>query len=197
MTLRGDSFDSMEIKFPSLAKPCDWIKIPRQRQVELDEYKEFVKLGLGGLFYLNLDKVVSKDKKWLDSNSDLSDFFNYGFSFKTWQVFCQHVTIMRLNILHSIPISIFVKGRGLTKKGTSLLVSKSKTSSNDQKFKWLTFENKRFTNGIGLNQLTKTQYENLQKHFLLNVSMHQNLYRRCEQLRYRFLFHFTYFVMIH
>jgi len=96
-------------KFPSKAGPGEQIKLPRQRQVDKDEYKEFLRLGLGGIFDLDLSLVIEKDKKWLDPMSDNTDFFNYGHSLESWQIFCQRVKSYRANIQHSLPVESYNK----------------------------------------------------------------------------------------
>merc|ERR1712227_146259 len=101
------------IKFPSFAGSNDWVKLPRQRQVDPEEYKEFLKLGFGDIFNLNLDKVIDKNKNWLDPLSDSTDFFNYGHTLDTWKVFCRRVHFFRTELLHSFPIKIFEKGYGI------------------------------------------------------------------------------------
>lgn len=44
--------------FPSTAKPDQPIKLPRQHNVDKDEYREFLNLGHGEIFNLDLDRSV-------------------------------------------------------------------------------------------------------------------------------------------
>merc|ERR1719387_2364309 len=94
------------VKFPSKAGPQDWIALPLQRQVESDEYHEFLKLGLGGIFDLDLDWVIHNDKRWMHPMSHFSDFFNYGQTLETWKVYCKGVRLFREELLHSSLIEI-------------------------------------------------------------------------------------------
>jgi hypothetical protein len=105
--------DVKSAKFPSLAEPNEWVKLPRQRHVDPEEYKEFLKLGFGDIFDLNLDKVVDKDKHWLDPLYDMSDFFNYGHTLDSWKAFCRRVHSFRIELLHSFPLKIYEKGYGI------------------------------------------------------------------------------------
>jgi len=100
-------------KFPSKAGPTDWIKIPCQRQVDPEEYEEFLNLGKGGVFDLDLDRVLYEDRKWLDPKNDFSDFFNYGHTIETWRTLCDRIKSFRVELQHSLPISRYCRGHGL------------------------------------------------------------------------------------
>lgn len=48
--------EEAEGKFPMQAGPEDWIKLPGQTRVDRDEYQEFLALGHGGIFDLDIDR---------------------------------------------------------------------------------------------------------------------------------------------
>eukprot|EP00879_Flechtneria_rotunda_P031320 GHRR01034201.1.p1 GENE.GHRR01034201.1~~GHRR01034201.1.p1 ORF type:complete len:405 (+),score=187.05 GHRR01034201.1:179-1216(+) len=73
----------MDAAFPSVAAPDQAIKLPRQHNVDKDEYKEFLNLGHGEIFGLDLDRVTMAP--WRAAGADISDFFNYGLTEKTWR----------------------------------------------------------------------------------------------------------------
>ncbi|KAK9789200.1 hypothetical protein WJX73_005584 [Symbiochloris irregularis] len=74
---------------PQQAQPGQLIKLPGQSRVAPDEYREFLILGHGGVFDLDIDNVV--DAPWNVPGSDPRDFFNYGLNMSTWRQYCQRV----------------------------------------------------------------------------------------------------------
>ena len=59
------------------------------------EYKEFLALGHGDVFELEVLKAVHVDRHghvlpppWVSPMADLSDFFNYGMDVETWRFYC-------------------------------------------------------------------------------------------------------------
>ncbi|KAF6255412.1 hypothetical protein COO60DRAFT_1641514 [Scenedesmus sp. NREL 46B-D3] len=69
---------------PSLARrPGQPIKLPRQHNVDKEEYREFLNLGHGEIFSLELDRVTTGP--WRAAGADISDFFNYGLTEKSWR----------------------------------------------------------------------------------------------------------------
>lgn len=54
-----------------------------------EEYKEFLSLGHGEIFNLDLDRVV--DAPWRLPGIDISDFFNYGMNHRAWKEYCQQI----------------------------------------------------------------------------------------------------------
>jgi len=108
----NDPEEQRSAKFPSKAGPNDWVRLPRQRQVDPDEYEEFLNLGLGGIFDLDLNRILYEDRKWLDPKNDISDFFNYGHTIETWQFVCDRVKSLRNELQYSLPIKRYYKGHG-------------------------------------------------------------------------------------
>lgn len=56
---RGDAAIQMSDEpptLPSLAKPNQWIRLPGQTRVAESEYKEFLGLGHGDIFDLDIDR---------------------------------------------------------------------------------------------------------------------------------------------
>jgi len=52
----ADALRNMDAAFPSAAAPQQPIKLPRQHNVDKDEYREFLNLGHGEIFNLDLDR---------------------------------------------------------------------------------------------------------------------------------------------
>jgi hypothetical protein len=59
------------------------------------EYKEFLALGHGDIFELEILKAVSVDRfgnaqqpPWMVPGADLSDFFNYDMDMESWRYYC-------------------------------------------------------------------------------------------------------------
>lgn len=46
------------VAFPEAAKPAQRIKLPGQNRVTSDEYQEFITLGQGGIFDLDVDRYA-------------------------------------------------------------------------------------------------------------------------------------------
>lgn len=77
--VRTDLNDPELAQFPSKAGPKDWIKLPGQRGVPADEYQEFLDLGIGEIFDMDIDRVLDRDRKWL--MPDVSRIGERGFLF--------------------------------------------------------------------------------------------------------------------
>lgn len=58
-----------------------------------EEYKEFLALGHGEIFSLDLDRVV--EAPWGLPGIDISDFFNFGLTYRTWKEYCRQVQQFR------------------------------------------------------------------------------------------------------
>lgn len=80
--------------FPSQAKPGQPIKLPGQTRVAPDEYKEFLSLGHGELFDVDLERVV--EAPWRDVTAKRIDYFNYGLDEAGWKRYCEMVKKYRL-----------------------------------------------------------------------------------------------------
>merc|ERR1712226_593631 len=100
----GPKFNS-----PSKTHLNDTIKIPRRYKADAREYREFIYLGLGKIFDSNLDKVIFKEKKWIDPKSDHSDYFNYDLSNESWKSYCCRVRRFRMKELHRLTIDSYEK----------------------------------------------------------------------------------------
>lgn len=56
----ADALRNADAAFPSVAEPDQAIKLPRQHNVDKDEYREFLNLGHGEIFNLDLDRCVGE-----------------------------------------------------------------------------------------------------------------------------------------
>ena len=68
------------------------------RFIPPEEYKEFLTLGHGGIFDLDLDAVDSTP--WRGPGVDASDFFNYGLNERGWRAYAQRVRQVRMEAAH-------------------------------------------------------------------------------------------------
>lgn len=130
------------------ALPCPAPRLPRQKQVDPEEYREFLNLGLGDIFLLDIDRVLDRDRKWLDPDvrgtlqralplegsaappalttqfgtlqADITDYFNYEFTPDTWREYCDSVRRFQVESAHGQTIITFERGNGLHPKGKSL-----------------------------------------------------------------------------
>uniref|UniRef100_A0A1D2A676 Pre-mRNA polyadenylation factor Fip1 domain-containing protein n=1 Tax=Auxenochlorella protothecoides TaxID=3075 RepID=A0A1D2A676_AUXPR len=82
-----------EPAFQSEAKPGQPIKLPGQTRVTAEEYREFLSLGHGEIFSLDIDRVV--DAPWRIPGIDPSDFFNYGLNQRTWKEYTARIEKFR------------------------------------------------------------------------------------------------------
>lgn len=80
--------------FPSEWKPGLPIKLPGQTRVSPEEYKEFLSLGHGEIFSIDLDSVI--DAPWRLPGTDPSDFFNYEMNMNGWKAYQDRVRNYRL-----------------------------------------------------------------------------------------------------
>jgi len=78
-----------EAAFPTQAAPGQWLKLPKQTRVTPEEYREFLSLGHGEIFTLDLDRVI--DAPWRAPNANPSDYFNYGMNERGWREYCRKV----------------------------------------------------------------------------------------------------------
>ena len=60
----------------------------------MQEYREFLALGHGEVFELDIDAVV--DAPWRFPGTDPGDFFNYGFNERTWKQYTDRVKQFRM-----------------------------------------------------------------------------------------------------
>jgi Fip1 motif len=89
-------------EFPGVAAPDQLIKLPRQTKVQQSEYKEFLALGHGDIFDLDITRTVTVDRNneprnppWSLPGADLSDFFNYGMDPESWRFYCAIIEAYR------------------------------------------------------------------------------------------------------
>ena len=80
--------------FPSQAKPGQPIKLPGQTRVAPEEYKEFLNLGHGELFEVDLNRVV--ETPWREVTAKRTDYFNYDLDEQGWMRYCETVKKYRL-----------------------------------------------------------------------------------------------------
>ncbi|KAL6747569.1 hypothetical protein V8C86DRAFT_1305393 [Haematococcus lacustris] len=78
-----------EAVFPSQATGSQYIKLPRQTRVTPEEYREFISLGHGEIFNLNLDRVL--EAPWRLPTANLRDYFNYDLDERKWREYCRKV----------------------------------------------------------------------------------------------------------
>ncbi|CAL52332.2 Pre-mRNA polyadenylation factor Fip1 [Ostreococcus tauri] len=64
------------------------------RFIPPDEYKEFLQLGHGGIFDLDLDNIDVAP--WRERGADLSAFFNYGLDERSWRKYVKSIRKSRL-----------------------------------------------------------------------------------------------------
>ena len=76
---------------PSQAKPGQSIRLPGQTRVAPEEYREFLALGHGGIFDVDLDRVDPASAVWRQSDAVASDFFNYDLDETSWKEYCARV----------------------------------------------------------------------------------------------------------
>lgn len=79
--------------FPQQAQPGQKIKLPGQSRVPPEEYREFLVLGHGGVFDLDVDNVV--DAPWKAQGADPRDFFNYNLNMMSWREYCRRMKQLR------------------------------------------------------------------------------------------------------
>jgi hypothetical protein len=80
--------------FPSQWQPGLPLKLPGQTRVSPEEYKEFLNLGHGDIFDVDLDSVI--DAPWRFPGIDPGDFFNYGMNETKWKEYQEGVKSFRL-----------------------------------------------------------------------------------------------------
>ena len=80
--------------FPSQWRPGVGMKLPGQTRVSPEEYKEFLALGHGDIFDIELDWVV--EPPWRYPGIDPGDFFNYGMNDNTWKNYQDRVKRFRI-----------------------------------------------------------------------------------------------------
>lgn len=79
--------------WPSQAQAGQLIKLPRQTRVTAEEYREFLVLGHGEIFVLDLDRVT--EAPWRLPTSDISEYFNYGLTERTWREYQRKIARYR------------------------------------------------------------------------------------------------------
>ena len=67
-----------------------------QRFIPPNEYKEFLQLGHGGIFDLNLDSIDVWP--WRERGCDLEAYFNYGFNERAWRKYTTEIRKARLDM---------------------------------------------------------------------------------------------------
>ncbi|KAK9820572.1 hypothetical protein WJX72_011768 [[Myrmecia] bisecta] len=103
--LRGDPV------LPSQAAPGQPIRLPGQTRVTPDEYKEFLGLGHGEVFNLDIDRV--QDAPWRQPGADPSDFFNYGLNPASWKQYCKRIELFRLEFTMQSKIQTYEGAAGM------------------------------------------------------------------------------------
>ncbi|CAD7703725.1 unnamed protein product, partial [Ostreobium quekettii] len=83
------------------------IKLPGQTRVTPDEYKEFLALGHGEIFNLDLNRCV--EAPWRTA-ADPSDYFNYDLTEATWMEYCKKVDRNRLEFTMKKKIQTYESG---------------------------------------------------------------------------------------
>ena len=64
------------------------------RFIPPEEYKEFLQLGHGGIFDLDLDNIDVAP--WRERGADVSSYFNYGLDERTWRKYAKSIRKSRL-----------------------------------------------------------------------------------------------------
>ena len=74
------------------------------RFIPPDEYKEFLQLGHGGVFDLDLDNIDVAP--WRRRGAELNSYFNYGFTERSWRLYIKEIrrARMELHLRNSIEI---------------------------------------------------------------------------------------------
>ena len=80
--------------FPSQWHPGLPMKLPGQTRVSPEEYREFLNLGHGDIFDVDLDAVI--EAPWNLPGIDPSDFFNYGMNEKTYREYQGRIKQFRI-----------------------------------------------------------------------------------------------------
>lgn len=101
--------------FPSQWRPGLPIKLPGQTKVSPEEYREFLSLGHGDIFDIEIDHVV--DPPWRYPGIDPSDFFNYGMNENTWKQYIAEVKRYRLEFTMKGQIQTLDQGQGAAQLG--------------------------------------------------------------------------------
>ena len=76
---------------PLQAKPGQLIRLPGQTRVAPEEYREFLALGHGGIFDLDLDRLDPASAVWRQGDAVVGDFFNYDLDEAGWREYCARV----------------------------------------------------------------------------------------------------------
>ena len=100
---------SEDAVFPSQWQPGLAIKLPGQTRVSPEEYREFLSLGHGDIYDINLDYVV--DPPWQFPGIDPSDFFNFGMNETTWKEYTDRVKQFRMEYTLKNQIQTLDQGR--------------------------------------------------------------------------------------
>ena len=75
------------------------------RFIPPEEYKEFLALGHGGIFDVDLDHIDCAP--WRQPGSEPSDYFNYGMNETSWRAYAQQVRHVRMEASHRSRIATF------------------------------------------------------------------------------------------
>lgn len=88
--------DGLPLVFPSEALKMEargdkgyHIKLPGQTRVAPDEYKEFLFLGHGAIFDIDIEKI--DEKPWLNPGVNYAEYFNYDLTPYSWQDYAEQV----------------------------------------------------------------------------------------------------------
>merc|ERR1719281_2195423 len=76
---------------PLQAKRGQLIRLPGQTRVAPEEYREFLALGHGGIFDLDLDRLDPASAVWRQGDAVVGDFFNYDLDEAGWREYCARV----------------------------------------------------------------------------------------------------------
>lgn len=88
------ALNAADAAFPSMARPDQPVKLPGQTRVSPEEYREFLALGHGEIFSIDIDMVV--DAPWRLPGIDPSDFFNYQLNERGWKQYMERIKQYRL-----------------------------------------------------------------------------------------------------
>jgi hypothetical protein len=67
-----EALRNQDAAFPSLARAGQPIKLPRQHNVDKDEYREFLNLGHGDIFNLDLDRCGGVGSRYNHTHAYIS-----------------------------------------------------------------------------------------------------------------------------
>eukprot|EP00963_Diacronema_lutheri_P005889 scaffold467_cov366-Pavlova_lutheri.AAC.23 len=82
-------FPSEALKMESRGDKAYHIKLPGQTRVAPDEYKEFLFLGHGAIFDIDIERI--DEKPWLNPGVNYAEYFNYDLTPYSWQDYAEQI----------------------------------------------------------------------------------------------------------